>query len=306
MHFQDLVAMIGISAAAGVALYMKFFRKYKFTTEGLDPANTGAKMFVVDYISDLLQRKFGVTEETVNYSIPFDRPEELTAEYKLKILLHIYKKKFDMNAIKELILRNNLDRPLGEGSETYYEISCADIDLVFRRHLKVYQALTFSDKVAILSQKIYEKYKGLGVIDDIRFMNIDGLNGGTSGVPQTFYQYGADTTYGAKPGELPLIACNGIWMMFKGKKIHLSCIGFETESELQRVTKNICRYNNAPTLSKMKGYLVNTTEDCRLYEYRFNWPAGYRQNNMSYVINWLHSSSFVNSFAGNGFRVVFT
>ena len=37
--------------------------------------------------------------------------------------LHIYKKKFDMNAIKELILRNNLDRPLGEGSETYYEIS---------------------------------------------------------------------------------------------------------------------------------------------------------------------------------------
>lgn len=24
MHFQDLVAMIGISAAAGVALYMKF------------------------------------------------------------------------------------------------------------------------------------------------------------------------------------------------------------------------------------------------------------------------------------------
>ena len=319
MHFQDLVAMIGISAAAGVALYMKFFRKYKFTTEGLDPAkqftvefltegvrdtfdailntdytelnlnkeeteknirskdilrhslkvcthgNTGAKMFVVDYISDLLQRKFGVTEETINYAIPFDRPDELTAEYKLKILLHIYKKKFDMNAIKELILRNNLDRPLGEGSETYYEISCADIDLVFRRHLKVYQALTFSDKVAILSQKIYEKYKGLGVIDDIRFMNIDGLNGGTSGVPQTFYQYGADTTYGAKPGELPLIACNGIWMMFKGKKIHLSCIGFGTETELQRVTKNICRYNNAPTLSKMKGYLVNTTEDgCRV------------------------------------------
>lgn len=146
MHFQDLVAIIGLSAAASIASYMKFFRKYKFTTEGLDPAkqftietltegvrdtfdailntdytelnlnkeeteknirskdilrhslkvcthgNTGAKMFVVDYISDLLQRKFGVTEETINYAIPFDRPEELTAEYKLKILLHIYKK----------------------------------------------------------------------------------------------------------------------------------------------------------------------------------------------------------------------
>ena len=33
MHFQDLVAIIGLSAAASVAMYMKFFRKYKFTTE---------------------------------------------------------------------------------------------------------------------------------------------------------------------------------------------------------------------------------------------------------------------------------
>ena len=46
MHFQDLVAIIGISAAAGVASYMKFFRKYKFTTEGLDPA----KQFTVEFL----------------------------------------------------------------------------------------------------------------------------------------------------------------------------------------------------------------------------------------------------------------
>lgn len=227
--------------------------------------NTGAKMFVVDYICDLLQRKFGVNEQTINYAIPFDNVSELTSEYKLKILLHIYKKKFDMNAINELIKRNHLDRPIGEGTHTYYEISADDIDLVFRRHMKIYEALMFSDKVAILAQKIYEKYKGLGVIDDIRFMNVDGMNAGTSGVPQTFYTYGVDATYGAKPGELPLIACNGIWLMFGGKKIHLSCIGFEIEAELERVTKNICRYNNAPTLSKMKGYIVNTTVDgCRV------------------------------------------
>lgn len=227
--------------------------------------NTGAKMFVVDYICDLLQRKFGVNEQTINYAIPFDNISDLTSEYKFMILLHIYKKKFDMEAIKELIERNNLNRPIGDGTHTRYEISATDIDLVFRRHMKLYEAFMFSDKVAILAQKIYQNYKGLGVIDDIRFMHIDGLNAGTSGVPQTFYTYGVDTTYGAKPGELPLVACNGIWLMFGGKKIHLSCIGFETESELERVTKNICRYNNAPTLSKMKGYIVNTTVDgCRV------------------------------------------
>lgn len=227
--------------------------------------NTGAKMFVVDYICDLLQRKFGVNEQTINYAIPFDSVDRLTSEYKLMILLHIYKKKFDMNAIKELIIRNHLNRPIGEGSQTHYEISADDIDLVFRRHMKLYEAFTFSDKLAIVAQKVYQDYKGLGVIDDIRFMNVDGINAGTSGVPQTFYTYGIDSTYGAKPGELPLIACNGIWLMFGGKKIHLSCIGFGTEAELERVTKNICRYNNAPTLSKMKGYIVNTTVDgCRV------------------------------------------
>lgn len=227
--------------------------------------NTGAKMYVVDYIGDLLQHKFGINETTVLKGIPFAQKSELTAEYKLMILLHIYKKKFDMDAIAELITRNKLDRPRGSGTETYYEISAADIDLVFRRHAKIYDAFNFSDYLAILSQKIYQGYKGLGVIDDIRFMRVDGLNAGTSGVPQTFYTYGADTTYGAKPGELPAVACNGIWLMFKGKKIHLSCIGFGTDAEIERVTKNICRYNNAPTLSRTKGYIVNTTVDgCRV------------------------------------------
>ena len=54
MHFQDLVAMIGISAAAGVALYMKFFQKYKFTTEGLDPA----KQFTVEFLTEGVRDTF--------------------------------------------------------------------------------------------------------------------------------------------------------------------------------------------------------------------------------------------------------
>lgn len=319
MHFMDLAAMIGITAALSTVAYVKFFKKYKATGDGIDDTqkyyldylldgvrdtfdailntdytelnlnkdeteknikskdtlrhalkecthgNTGAKMFVVDYIIDLLQRKFGLNEQTIQHTIPFDSIEDLTAEYKFMILLHIYKKKFDMAAIKELLDRNNLVREIGDGTETHYDITAADLDLVFRRHLKIYQEFTFTDKVAIVAQKIYQDYKGLGVIDDIRFMKIDGLNCGTSGVPQTFYTYGADTTYGAKPGELPQIACNAVWLMYKGKKIHLSFLGFGTETELERVTKNICRYNNAPTLSKMKGYIVNTTVDgCRV------------------------------------------
>lgn len=227
--------------------------------------NLGAKMYIVSYIEELLQKKLGITPETINRSIPFDHTDQLSAEYKFMILLHIYKKKFDTNAMEEFIIRNKLDEPRGEGTEVYYRISASDIDTVFRRHSEIYDKFTFSDKLSILAQKIYQNYKGLGVIDDIRFMKIDGLNAGTSGVPDTFYSYGADNSLNAEPGELPLKAYNGIWLMFKGKKINLAFIGFEKNAELERVTKNICRYNNAPTLSRTKGYIVNTSEDgCRI------------------------------------------
>ena len=42
--------------------------------------------------------------------------------------------------------------------------------------------LTNEDKLEIIAQAVYEKYKGLGVIDEIRDMNIDGVSAGVSGV----------------------------------------------------------------------------------------------------------------------------
>lgn len=227
--------------------------------------NLGAKMFVIDYVKKLLQEKYSITEESINRVIPFDNPEELNSEYKFMILLHMYKKRFDVSALDEFISRRHLDRPIGDGSRVHYCITCADINYEFDWHREVYDKFDFSDKVAILAQKIYQGYKGLGVIDDIRFQKIDGINCGTSGIPITFYSYGEDVRFGAKDGELPLAAFNAVWLMYHGKKIRLAFIGFEREAELERVVKNACRYNNAGTLSRVRGYIVNTTEDgCRV------------------------------------------
>lgn len=227
--------------------------------------NLGCKMYVIDYIQELLQNKYNVTEETINMVIPFDRASELSAEYKFMFLLHFYKKKYGLMALDELIARNGLDRPLGEGSHLHYCITCADIDSVFRKHIELYDEFTFMDKLAIAAQKIYQGYKGLGVIDDIRFQKIDGINCGTSGIPVTFYSYGEDASFGAENGELALMTYNAVWLMYHGKKIHLAFLGFGREAELERVVKNACRYNNAGTLSRTRGYIVNTSEDgCRI------------------------------------------
>ena len=46
--------------------------------------------------------------------------------------------------------------------------------------------LTFSDKLNVVVQRIYQHYKGYSSIDEVRDMNIDGVSGGVSGLPESF------------------------------------------------------------------------------------------------------------------------
>ena len=46
--------------------------------------------------------------------------------------------------------------------------------------------LAFTDKLEIVVQRLYQKYKGYSSIDEVRDMNIDGVSGGVSGLPESF------------------------------------------------------------------------------------------------------------------------
>ena len=46
--------------------------------------------------------------------------------------------------------------------------------------------MTLSDKINVIVQRIYQHYKGYSSIDEIRDMNIDGVSGGVSGLPESF------------------------------------------------------------------------------------------------------------------------
>ena len=229
--------------------------------------NLGAKLYVKDYIKDLLQRAFDVNEGNINRYIPFDDPNKLSGQQKFEILLFLYKKSYDLDALKELIVNNNFDQAHYDESakDVYYEIDRRMVNLAYARHSMLLAKLDFVDKLDVLTQSVYQLYRGLDCIDEIRDMRIDGINCGTSGIPDTFYQYGIDPSYGAPEGDLPLASYNAVWMMFRGKKIHLSCIGFETEKRLERVAKIIYRYNNPGALTANRPYVVNELQDgCRV------------------------------------------
>lgn len=230
--------------------------------------NLGAKYFVRDYIVDLLQKKYRVTPENVNLIIPFNEPQNLTSMEKYDILLYLYEKAFKLEALNELIKRNNLAQALPSESgsgDIHYEINRRMIEQTYNKHMEALKKLTFTDMLNIVAQRIYQGTYGNGVIDETRDMNIDGVNCGTSGIPDTFYQYGQDLSFGAPKGDLPLASYNAIWVMYDGKKIHFSFMGFESQAELERVARNIYRYNDPGTLSMSHPYMVSESQDgCRI------------------------------------------
>lgn len=235
--------------------------KLRASLKNCSCGNIGSKLYVKDYVKDLLQRKLGINEETVDKVIPFTNPSELTAQDKFEILLYAYKMKYDLYALSEMIDRNGLARPYGSGASMHYEVTKPDVDELYARHRKVIDNLDYYDKLNIVAQRVYQLSYGHGAIDEIRDMVIDGINCGTSGIPSTFYMYGADARYGAEVDELPLTACNSIWVMYRGKLLHFSFMGFGTERELQRVSKLVYRYDSPGTLDASTGYIVNFMQD---------------------------------------------
>ena len=218
--------------------------------------NVGEKEYVKDYIKVLLQQKYHIDHENIERVIPFSKRDELSVNDKFDILLYMYKKEYGPLAMENLVEAYHLD----EGKQTEeglnYEITCEDI-------LKIYemeqQELSYPDKMNLLAQKIYQSYKGHGAIDELRDMRIDGISGGVSGMANEPYNY-LEEIMREQPSNLRS-NYESIWMFYHGKTIHLSFLGFETQRELERICKNIYRFNHPGQLSAANGYKVNDLYD---------------------------------------------
>lgn len=219
-----------------------------------------AKELVKDYIRDMLLKDILVTRENIGSIYPFgdglvgDRNVSgMTSQDRFEIMLYIYKKDYGRDGLKELIKDYNLDAPkVNDKGDCYYEITSEDIDNAYYE-MSAYVP-NFIDKLNILVQRIYQLYKGNGVIDEIRDMHIDGVSGGVSGIPSDSINNDEEMK------RLPK-SYDSIWIFFGGKSIHLSFLSFGSERELIRVCKNIYKYNSPGQLSQATGYIVNEMQD---------------------------------------------
>lgn len=216
-----------------------------------------AKNYVKDFIKDILVRSYKIDETNINNIISFDNPKKLTAQDKFEILLYHYKKRYGYRALEKLILNYSLDSPSFSVDGIYYAITEEQIENIYAKETVIN---SFEDKLNIISQRIYQSYKGFGVIDEIRDMRIDGVSSGVSGIPSTFHEEVDLSVSLSIISKLPS-DYDSVWIFFKGKTIHLSFLSFGSEEELIRVCKNIYRYNYPGQLSESSGYKVNEMKD---------------------------------------------
>lgn len=215
--------------------------------------DNSSKIYVKDYIKDILIKKYKINSSNIEYIVPFSSENKLNVMDQFEIMLYQLQKDHKNNALDVFIQENELALPKTDTQgNSYYEISKEDIEKVY--DCSFYLNLSFIDKLNILTQKIYQRYKGNGVIDEIRDMKIDGVSAGVSGIPDGFDIN--DWNFSKLPA-----AHESVWLFYKGKSIHLSFLGFHSNKELVRVCKNIYRYNSQGQLSEVSGYIINEMMD---------------------------------------------
>lgn len=194
-----------------------------------------AKAYVKDIIKDIFSNRLKYDAGTYNRIIPFESSARLSPREKFDILLYLYKDEYGGQALERLVENSGILK------KSFYDTGCfIDEGIIDEMYEDASVHLTENQKLDIIIQRIYASYRGLGVVDEIRDMKIDGVSGGVSGKRE---------------------GCDSVWIFYKGINIHLSFLSFETMEELERVCMNIYRYGNPGQLSKSKGYIIGEMKD---------------------------------------------
>lgn len=217
----------------------------------------GAKMFVIDYISSLLQGKHGIDALTINRPIKFHDEEQLSSDEKYDILLCYYTREYGMHdAMHEFICQNHFDELRNE----QYYVDEQDVKEVYHRLLPKMN-LSFTDKMDVLAHRIYQTRSGHGCADRTMDLNVSGVSLGVSGISADTFSFAEASKSQANNKTAYRFSYDSFWMNFEGKQFYMSCTGCHSQKELIRVCKNLYRYHAPKNASANDGRVLNDMKD---------------------------------------------
>lgn len=235
-------------------------RSLKEAAYGNNKAKKSIKLYIKNMLLDP-DMNLGINEQTIDEIIPFEKADDLKSQDKFEILLYVaYNLMLDndghpykQNGFMKVIKDNGILDPVKINDEWMYDFTKERLDDVYNNVISKYP-LSFNDKLEILSQRIFEMYKGFGAVDALFDTNVDEVDAGLSGISKDGY----DITNSAKNLTYTY---QSIWVMIGGVKLRMSCISFGSQEELVRVVNNIYKYGANKVLSKKSGYVVSTMKN---------------------------------------------
>lgn len=216
--------------------------RFKNANAGSVHGKDDAKIIVIDRIRAIIAES--TAPNIVKKILGLD--DSPPVENKFEILLYRYKKKYGKQALSELITKYEWDRLRKD--EPYY-IAPEDIHYAWER-----EEISLSDNemFEVLAVLIFQRYKGFGVIDTIREMDIDGISGGVSG---------AVLPHAKKEQPTERRTEASIWITYHGKEIHMRFLTFSDEGEMRRITQALLSYGSKGSLTRNRGVMVCNSWD---------------------------------------------
>lgn len=210
-----------------------------------------AKIIVKELITSILLELFP-TQEALYKVYPLDG-YAIEPLWQFEILMERLYPKYKKGALAYLIKKYKWDQVrynIEDGTVPSYNVSVEDLQEAYDD--EILEPLTFREALSVVTTLIYQEYKGMGVVDTLRTMDIDGFNIGASG---------SIMSTNVNSDALEWTASRSVWVYFQGKYIHFQFLNFGNEAEVRRVVQLIARYNNPGPLTEKRGYLVNTMYD---------------------------------------------
>lgn len=215
-----------------------------------------AKIIVIELIRTFIAEH--IDAEKVEALLGLGDGQDPSDHIKFEILMYKYKKKYGKGALGAWMDKNgfaNEKRADGAEIEDSDEEELAyyiDVEELYMSYDEEDIHLTKDEKIDILAVLVYQLYKGFGIVDTLREMDINGFNMGTSGSVLS-------NVNKSKAGLMK--ATNAVWLYYQGKYIHLRFMNFGTEDELKRIIQLLVRWGNPGPLTAKRGYMVNTMYD---------------------------------------------
>ena len=254
---QEMVEIIkedyslGLSDAEFNALYKRKARindALRNCVYGID----NAKVIVIELIRGFIADN--VPKSNVTEILGLSEGLEPSDHVKFEIMMYRFKKKYGKRALPEWMDKYNFARErTATGAERErdqsYFITIEDLYMAYDNEAI---HLTIDEQIDVLAVLVYQMYKGFGIIDTLREMDINGFNMGTSG------SILSNVTKQTAP---TMKAISSVWVYYKGKYIHFRFMNFGHEDECKRIIQLLIRYGNPGPLTAKRGYLVNTMYD---------------------------------------------